>query len=109
MKQPITEMKQTQTPAHEITMPLSPGQTVLVFSPRDIVDDLAAELIVGYYPGEDRPGGAPYKIALRPSLHTLFETSLTEVQFVQMLRHLTTWWRKKATLPYAVSDSPSEK
>ena len=103
-------MKQEQTPEHEITIPLAPGQTALIFSPRDIVEDLPALLVVGYYPGEDGPGGYPFKIALRPSLQTLFESSLSEAQFVQMLRHLTTWWKRKAKLPYAVSDSqPAEK
>jgi hypothetical protein len=98
-------MSNKQTHAqHEITIPLTPGQTALVFSPRDVVDDLPANLVVGYYPGEDVPGGFPYKIALAPSLQTLFEASLSEAQFVQMLRHLAGWFKKKATLPHSVSD-----
>lgn len=89
---------------NEINIQLASGQTALIFSPRDIVNDLIADLIVGYYPGEDQPGGYPYKIALAPSLQTLFEVSLSEGQFVEMLRHLTTWFKKRTILPHAVSD-----
>lgn len=54
---------------HEITLPLSPGQTALIYG-HNVVSDLFADLIVGYYPGEDSPGGLPYKIALRrPLIH----------------------------------------
>lgn len=90
---------------HEITIPLLSGQTTLVFSPRDVVSDLLADLVVGYYAGEDVPGGAPYKIALKPSLQTLFEVSLTEIQFIQMLKHLAGWLKNRMHLPHSISDS----
>ena len=90
---------------HELTIPLEAGQTVLVLSPRDIINTLIAKLIVGYYAGEDVAGGAPYKIALQPSLNTLFEVSLTENQFSAMIRHLASWFkRKRYKIPHAISD-----
>lgn len=90
---------------HEQTLRLLPGQTTFIFSPRDIVNDIIADVIFGYYPGEEGPEGFPFKIALKPSLQSLFEIAFSEEQIRTIIAHFERMLRRRSKIPHGVSDN----
>lgn len=92
---------------HEITIRLQPGQATLIFSPRDIINTIIAEVDIGYYAGEDVQGGWPYKIILRPSLQTLFEVAFNEEHIRFIMKHFARMLKTRYQIAHGVSDQNS--
>jgi hypothetical protein len=72
----------------EISATLPAARTALVYGP-GVVAQAPAELKFGYFPGEDRRDGAPFKITIQTGLNDFREFALTRYQVAGIVRH---WW-----------------
>ena len=91
-----------QTPT--ITFHLPSHRVCHVFG-RGQVAQAPAEVLFGFYPGEDSAGGAPFKITFKPALSQHYEMAFTMEEQVRIERWMRGMRMNRSKIPDNQSDT----